>query len=198
MKTWLFVAALALFVPAANAATLEYASSDVPRTISTASSSSAVYIFSDLVVPDAFIIESLTVRLTVQHTWIADIDLYLHGPTGLVVELSTDNGGGGDNYANTTFDDAALISVDCALCAPFSGSYRPEGSLAAFADTSALGLWRLEVWDDTIGFSGTLHQWSLKFETAEVPEPEACALLLASLGLLGVLRRATRPGATFA
>lgn len=191
-KAWLVAAALAFCAPAANAATLVYASSDVPKIISTDSTPSSITIFSNLVVPDAFTIESLTVRLTVQHTWTNDIDLYLIGPTGLGVELSTDNGGSGDNYADTTFDDAALTSVVSGT-APFSGSYRPEGSLASFAGTSGLGLWRLQVSDDTIGFGGILHQWSLTFETAVVPEPETYALLLGSLSLLGFLRRATRP-----
>jgi subtilisin-like proprotein convertase family protein len=192
-KTWLVAAALALCVPAANAETRQYVSTDVPKTI--AIGPGAVTIFSSLQVPDPFIIESLTVQLRVFHTWDSDLDMFLIGPTGLTVALSTDNGGSGDNYLDTVFDDAALTSIVSGT-APFSGSYRPEQPLATFANTSAPGLWRLQVTDDLIGFGGSLQAWNLTFTTAAIPipEPEIYAMLVAGLGLLGFVarRRGTR------
>jgi subtilisin-like proprotein convertase family protein len=186
-KTWLVAAALALCVPAANAETREYVSSDVPKTISAGNPSTT---FSDLQVPDAFIIESLTLQLTMSHDWDTDLDLFLIGPTGLTVELSTDNGGSGNHYANTIFDDAALTSIVDGM-PPFSGSYRPEQPLATFANTSAPGSWRLQVTDDNFTNGGTLHAWNLTFTTAAIPipEPHSYALMLAGLGLLGFAAR---------
>ena len=46
--------------------------------------------------------------------------------------------------------------------APFAGTYRPEGSLAAFDSRNSLGTWTLEVGDDKKGGKkGTLNQWSI-------------------------------------
>ncbi len=50
-------------------------------------------------------------------------------PDATMVELSTDNGSTGDNYTNTVFDDEASTAITAGT-APFTGSYRPEGSLS--------------------------------------------------------------------
>jgi len=60
------------------------------------------------------IIDSLT------HTWDSDIDMYLIGPNGVPLELSTDNGGSSDNYIGTIFDDQAELSITQGS-APFTG-----------------------------------------------------------------------------
>ena len=48
-----------------------------------------------------FGLESVTINIT--HTQDRDIDCYLAAPDGTRIELTTDNGGTGDNYTNTTF-----------------------------------------------------------------------------------------------
>jgi subtilisin-like proprotein convertase family protein len=179
------VGLLSLLAGRALAAPLTYFSTDVPK-----GNVDAATVFSLLPVPDDIIVGSLTVRVDVLHTFDADVDLFLLGPTGLTVELSTDNGASGDNYTNTVFDDAAAASI-LAGTPPFTGSFRPEQPLAAFAGTGALGTWRLQFRDDAAGFSGTLTGWSLTI--TPIPEPGTPALLLTGLGLLGlVARRAAR------
>ena len=42
------------------------------------------------------------VRIIIEHTWDNDLDITLESPNGKTVELSTDNGGGADNYGDPT------------------------------------------------------------------------------------------------
>jgi subtilisin-like proprotein convertase family protein len=113
------------------------------------------------------IITKVTVRLNITHTWDEDLDVFLVGPSGTRVELFTDVGGSGDNFTNTVLDDAAATSITAGT-APFAGTYRPEGSLAAFAGTNANGTWRLEITDDVASVDGgTLNSWSLTINATE-------------------------------
>ncbi len=45
--------------------------------------------------------------VSIAHTWVSDLTLVLRSPNGTHVELSSDNGGAGDNYTNTVFDQDA-------------------------------------------------------------------------------------------
>jgi subtilisin-like proprotein convertase family protein len=183
VKAWLVAAVLALSVPAANAQT--YVSTDVPKNIS---ADGAVTVTSTLGVPGPLIIDSLTVQLRVFHIWNSDLDMFLVGPTGISVELSTDNGGSSDNYFDTIFDDTAATAITSGT-GPFAGTYRPEQPLASFQNTSAMGQWTLRITDDVAGFGGSLQDWRLTFTATAIPEPETYALLLAGLGLLGFAAR---------
>jgi subtilisin-like proprotein convertase family protein len=182
-KRWVVAAALALWLPAAFTQT--YVSTDLPKTISPGTPGT---INSILSVPDAFIIDSLTVQLTAPHGASGDLDIFLVGPSGLSVELSTDNGGGRDGFVNAVFDDAAAASITTVstnVQTPVSGSFRPEQPLASFHNTSAMGQWTLRIFDDTTFIGGSLDAWGLTFVAAVIPEPGTYTLLLAGLGLLG-------------
>ncbi|NUQ44299.1 MAG: proprotein convertase P-domain-containing protein, partial [Calditrichaceae bacterium] len=120
------------------------------------------------------IIDSLT------HTFDGDLDIFLFTPWGDSLELSTDNGGTGENYIGTIFDDQAAISITAGV-APFTGAFRPEGfppGFGKFSGSNAVGDWVLRIFDDATGDTGTLHEWSI-FITCIVPPP-AC-----TTGLLG-------------
>jgi len=45
-----------------------------------------------------------SVCLNINHTWINDVDISLRCPDGTIIDLSSDNGGSGDNYSNTCFN----------------------------------------------------------------------------------------------
>ena len=115
-------------------------------------------------------ISDVNVMVNITHTWDDDLDIYLFGPDGAFVELSTDNGGDGDGYVGTVFDDEAAVSIVDGT-APFTGSYRPEGSLATLDGISALGTWRLHIGDDVTGDVGTLDSWQLQLELNAPCEP---------------------------
>jgi subtilisin-like proprotein convertase family protein len=100
------------------------------------------------------------VRLNITHTYDGDLDIFLIGPQGTRVELTSDNGGSGENFIDTIFDDEAGVSITAAG-APFTGRFRPEGSLATLDGISAAGTWTLEVTDDAGADQGELVDWTL-------------------------------------
>ena len=127
-----------------------------------------------LTVPDDMLICDLDVVIdSLTHTYDSDLDMFLFGPDGDTLELSTDNGGSGDNYIGTIFDDQAPISITDGV-PPFTGAFRPEGyppGLGMWTNSSAMGDWVLHIEDDFAGDDGTLHQWSLVITTVELPIP---------------------------
>ena len=83
-------------------------------------------------------------------------------PAATSIELSTDNGGSGDNYVG------AVLSENCSRpvttgAAPFAGCFNPEGNLNALAGQSITGNWTLSIDDDTNSDTGTLTAWTLSF-----------------------------------
>ncbi len=112
---------------------------------------------------DTGTVNDLDVRIFLFHTWDADLDIYLISPSGTTVELSTDNGGSGDDYIDTYFDDEALVPITSGS-APFTGSFRPEGNLSDFDGEPIEGIWTLRIEDDTGGDRGQLIAWSLHID----------------------------------
>jgi len=115
-------------------------------------------------IPDPYIITDVNVTVNITHMYNADLDIYLISPSGTTVELSTDNGGTGDNYTNVTFDDA---SPNVLPTGPtnISGTFRPEGSLAYFNGENSSGNWILRVIDDANGDGGTIINITLNLCT---------------------------------
>lgn len=113
-------------------------------------------------VTDDFIIApDVLVTINLEHTYDADLDIFLIAPNGLIIELSTDNGGSGNNYTNTIFDDQASALIIDGI-APFAGSFRPEGVLNGLIGNEAQGDWILKIIDDQGGDEGILLNWSLQ------------------------------------
>jgi subtilisin-like proprotein convertase family protein len=100
---------------------------------------------------------------SITHPFVGDLDIRLFGPNGANVELSTDNGGSGDNYTGTVLDDlcVGLGGAIVGKTAPFTNCFSPEGSLAGFAGIPANGPWSLTVADDAGGDLGTLNDWRI-------------------------------------
>jgi subtilisin-like proprotein convertase family protein len=117
-------------------------------------------------------IGDMEVGLRINHSFDADLNIYLVSPKGKFVELSTDNGGSGDNYgrgsnscrvpanALTIFDDEAGRSIRSGS-APFAGSFRPQTPLRSLDGDPIRGTWRLMVFDDDAGSTGTVGCFAL-------------------------------------
>jgi len=120
-------------------------------------------------------VTDVDVLLTIAHPFDADLDVYLVGPTGIRVELFTDVGGGGENFTGTVLDDEAANPIT-AGSAPFTGSFRPEGSLAALDGANPNGSWSLEIGDDASGDTGSLKRWCLAVTTAAEAAAEIVVL----------------------
>jgi len=106
------------------------------------------------------------VLLNITHTYTGDLDITITGPNGVSVELTSDNGGTGENFVNTLFDDDATTPIT-AESAPFTGSFQPEGSLATLNGQPAAGDWTLKVVDDAGIDIGTLDSWQLQLTVNE-------------------------------
>ncbi len=105
-------------------------------------------------------IESVCIDVT--HPWDGDLDIFLIAPDGKFLELTTDNGGLGDNYTATCFTQTAATSIVFGT-APFTGDFTPEGSWSFLNGAPVNGDWKLQLTDDGFGFDGTLNSWSINF-----------------------------------
>ncbi|GAB4289292.1 MAG: hypothetical protein Kow0068_14880 [Marinilabiliales bacterium] len=111
------------------------------------------------------------VEIRINHTWDADLDIFLVAPDGTRVELTTDNGGSGNNYYTTVFTMTAGANVTTGS-APFNGSYVPEGDLGSVNNgQNADGNWQLCITDDSGWDSGTLVRWRIRFSSSPAPPP---------------------------
>ncbi|RMH69902.1 MAG: T9SS C-terminal target domain-containing protein, partial [Gemmatimonadetes bacterium] len=108
-----------------------------------------------------------TISLT--HSYDADLDIYLISPAGTRVELSTDNGGSGNDYLSTEFDDEASTPITSGS-PPFTGTFRPEGALSALDGESITGDWTLEITDQYNLDGGTLTIFALDLRYID-PQP---------------------------
>ncbi|MEI6410833.1 MAG: choice-of-anchor L domain-containing protein [Bacteroidota bacterium] len=112
-----------------------------------------------------------SVCVNIDHKWIDDIDMFLVSPGGQFIELSTDNGGNGDNYTNTCFTPTATTKINFpgpvapASAAPFTGDWLPEGPWSDLYGGPTNGVWNLQVRDDKPGISGILKDWTITFES---------------------------------
>jgi subtilisin-like proprotein convertase family protein len=111
-------------------------------------------------VADAGVVTSAAVQVAIVHMYLGDVDISLRSPAGTLLDLSSDNGGSGDNYQNTVFIDTAATPVTSGS-APFLGAYKPEQPLSGLVGTPAAGAWTLEVFDDATPDPGVLAGYSL-------------------------------------
>ncbi len=102
----------------------------------------------------------LNVKVTLDLIETADLSVTLVGPRGTRVLLFSNVGRPQDEFTNTTFDDQALLTLTDAS-APFAGSYRPQGRLAALNGLDPNGAWQLEVRNGAENATSTLKSWSL-------------------------------------
>lgn len=136
-------------------------------------------------VPKTFDVIDLDVELTLTHTSVFDLQLFLEGPDGTRAALNyydpDDEFFEGENYTATIFDDQADTPVNSAD-APFTGRFkpRPPAELSIFNDRDPRGLWKIQIYDAWQANTGTLEEVKLTFT---VPEPTALLLLLAGISL---------------
>jgi len=140
--------------------TLTHISADTPVDIpDTASATSSI------IVTELETILDVDVTMTITHPNVEDLELTLSGPGFSDLVLSSQNGGDGDNYEGTVFDDEAKKSITAGV-APFTGRYKPAQSLAVCDGMSAAGTWVLRGEDKITGNTGTITSWSLTFTFA--------------------------------
>ncbi len=120
-----------------------------------------VAVSSTINVPDTGVLLDAAIRLNITHTWVSDMDITLAPPAPAPTrDLSTDNGGSGDNYVNTILTDAAATSITSGT-APFTGSFRPEQPFSGLAGSAITGNWTLNIYDQFLTDTGNLTEYSL-------------------------------------
>lgn len=121
----------------------------------------------------------LSAEIIITHTWDEDLEVFLESPTGTIVELTTDNGGSGDNYGvndglctqTTRFIMSASTPVTAGV-APFVGDYLPEGNLDNFNNgQDPNGVWNLRACDDDAILTGSIRYFNVTFNIPPPPPP---------------------------
>ncbi len=105
----------------------------------------------------------MNVSIDILHARVSDLDIYLIGNSGDEIALSTSNGGNGDHYENTVFDDQANLSITEGQ-APFDGSYKPEEPLSTFNMREISGNWILRVYDNSNASQGNFTDWCIDMQ----------------------------------
>ena len=116
------------------------------------------------------LITDVNVELSIDHTFDGDLEVFLISEAGTRVELFTNVGSAQNNFTNTVLDDEADFPITSGS-APFTNSFRPEGSLAVYDGDDPNGTWTLEITDTTLHIGpfvvdeGALTEWQLIFST---------------------------------
>ncbi len=129
-------------------------------------------------IPANAIIQDVSVKLNINHTWVGDIDINLIAPNGQNLNLvgSLNNGAGSngtDNFTNTVISSTSTNAISGAA-APRTGTfaaekragYGPTGNEQTATDWPAMftqmnGDWKLAIADFAGGDEGTLVDWSV-------------------------------------
>ncbi|HUS72481.1 MAG TPA: proprotein convertase P-domain-containing protein [Sedimentisphaerales bacterium] len=142
-------------------------------------------------VPDDFIVSDLDVRISITHTNVFDLQIFLQSPAGTRICLNMYNLREffeAANYTRTIFDDEAQLSIEQAE-PPFTGRFRPRAIdprnlLDIFDRESVYGPWRLQIYDMWPVDTGTLDSFEL---VITAPEPATAILLLLGTALITLL-----------
>jgi subtilisin family serine protease/subtilisin-like proprotein convertase family protein len=108
-------------------------------------------------------IERLAVKLTLNHTYVSDLRIWLQSPSGTWILLFNQRGGNGQNI-NTTFDDRASTAIADGT-APYTGWFKPERPLSTLAGENARGRWTLVIEDLARYDTGRLLSWGLMIDS---------------------------------
>jgi gliding motility-associated-like protein len=135
----------------------DFIATDVPKIILPAGSNTVV---STLYVNELMDLSYVKVKMSLTHSWVEDLTISIISPKGTIIVLSRENGGDGDNYTNTIFDDYATTPISNGN-APFTGSFKPDEALSALSNESAYGNWQLKVSDGYDEDGGSLLNWTL-------------------------------------
>ena len=138
---------------------------------------------SSITVESGDTVESVSVAVSIDHTFVGDLIWTLTSPSGTTVTLADrpgepDQGGFGDSSdlssaggTGIIYDDrfpipAELMGLDCPDTGDIVGdacprAFAPDGALATFNGESAAGTWTLFLSDNAGADTGALDGWAL-------------------------------------
>ncbi len=121
--------------------------------------------------PASFLVQGVTVQLSIQHPFDPDLTATLIGPDGTSVQLFSGVGTTGAtphaNFTNTTFDDTATNPIQLAADAGGgigigAGPFNPQLPLSTFKGLGSQGNWTLRIHSNSSTLVGTLVNWTLR------------------------------------
>ena len=122
-------------------------------------------------IPENATITNIDVTFNITHTWDSDVIINLEAPNGKIVNLVAKEGSLEDNFTNTIITSNTSVSSIVGNSAPFTGTFQAElaSNTNASSPTPAIntqlfsdlfsipnGDWKLRVYDDISGDTGTL------------------------------------------
>ncbi|MCK9616754.1 MAG: M28 family peptidase [Lentimicrobiaceae bacterium] len=109
------------------------------------------------------VVFDVNVEISIDHTYIGDLDIAVLSPEGNEVALSNGNGGNANAYIQTVFDDEASVAITNGY-PPYTGSFTPEEPLTVFDGEPVNGNWLLKVSDNGPGDYGNLTGYCLHLQ----------------------------------
>ena len=116
-------------------------------------------------------VSGVTVSFDILHTFTSDLVIALTSPDGRRVVLVNREGGSGNHFIGTVFDDRSTSSITRAR-PPFQGRFRPAEPLSAFDGAGANGDWTLEIDDRAFQDGGFLIRWTLGLTAERATETD--------------------------
>lgn len=115
----------------------------------------------NLDISDQAVIQDLNVNVSIDHSYVGDLSLYLIAPDNTRVKLVQNLGDNQDDFRETVFDQESSNPIVFGM-PPFTGSFRPQGDLSVLNGKNLRGRWVLEIkdnFDDTV--IGSLEVFSI-------------------------------------
>ena len=110
------------------------------------------YSSSSIFISDVNLISDIEILISINHTWVSDLSLFLVSPDGSVFSLAENIGlgtqsGSEDNFINTVFYQNASISINNGR-PPFTGKFRPNQPIDGLIGKTSFGNWTLNIEDN--------------------------------------------------
>ena len=110
------------------------------------------------------------VMINITHPNAGEITAWIISPSGMVIQLTENNGWGGSNYTNTHFNYNSGSSAVYLNGAPFTGNFQPQDWLGTLNNgQNPNGKWVLKVNDCCTLNTGHLISWGVTFSTTPAP-----------------------------
>ena len=140
-------------------------------------------------IPDHFTIYDLDVGITLTHTSVFDLQIFLQSPAGTSLCLNMynfDEFFEGEDYKDTIFDDEADLPIEEGK-PPFTGRFRPRSpaKLSVFDGQDVYGPWRLKIYDQWYADTGTFDSFEVMITIAE---PGTAILLILGAAFVALFK----------
>ena len=138
---------------------------------------------------DHFTIYDLDVGITLTHTKVFDLQIFVQSPAGTSLCLNMynfDEFFEGEDYEDTIFDDEAALPIEEGQ-PPFTGRFRPRSpaKLSVFDGQDNFGQWKLQIYDAYYYDTGTLESFEVMITIAE---PATVTLLMLGVAFLALFK----------